>query len=255
MNNNNPPPASEILSPKELRRYAQQINLPEIGLKGQEKIKQAKVLIIGAGGKGTCVLQNLAVAGIGQLGICDNFPVQENDLCRQYLYGNNDLGKQKAIIAKQKLLEINSLVSYELHNVCLSEQNIEIICKEYDILIDTTDNYPARCLINDAAINLGKPVIFGSIQNSIGLVSIFNFKGGPSFKCLYPSFLINEKTLPDDFAGQISLISIIGAIIGNETIKMIIGHGSKLNGNLLIFDYSNYSVSYEVIKKNPENFK
>ena len=215
--------SSSVLSEKEMRRYALQIGMPSIGQEGQEKIKKAKVLVIGAGGKGSSVLQNLATVGVGKIGICDNYPVQENELARQYLYGNSDLGKQKAIISKQKLVEINHLVDYELHNVCLNENNINLICYPYDILIDATDNFPARYLINDAAINLGKPLIYGEVINGLGLVSVFNYKEGPSFRCLYPEPIKkSERPYATDFSCQVAVMSIIGSIIANETLKIIL---------------------------------
>ena len=224
MNQNTKELNSEILSQKEIRRYTLQINSPQIGLEGQEKIRNSKILVVGAGGKGTSVLQNLATLGIGKIGISDNFPVQEAELSRQHLYGNSDLGKQKAIISKQKLLDINHFVDYELHNVCLSENNIQSICKNYDVLIDATDNFASRYLISDTAIALGKPMIFGMIAGKIGLVSVFNFKGGPSLRCLFPEIpddLYSKES--DEFACQVSILGIIGSIIANEALKIILG--------------------------------
>lgn len=247
---------SSILTEKEIRRYALQIGMTAIGQEGQEKIKQAKVLVIGAGGKGGSVLQNLATVGVGKIGICDNYPVQENELARQYLYGNKDLGKQKAIISKQKLLEINHFVDYELHNVCLNENNINLICYPYDILIDTTDNLPSRYLINDAAVSLGKPLIYGEINNGIGFVSVFNYMEGPSLRCLYPAPVKkSEKPGSNTFACQVSVMSIIGSIIANETLKIILSMETILNGNLLQFDGGNYAFSFKKIEKNQSNFK
>lgn len=247
---------SSILTDKEIRRYALQISMTAIGQEGQEKIKQAKVLVIGAGGKGGSVLQNLATIGVGKIGICDNYPVQENELARQYLYGNKDLGKQKAIISKQKLVEINHFVDYELHNVCLNENNINLICYPYDILIDTTDNFPSRYLINDAAISLGKPLIYGEVSDGIGLVSVFNYMEGPSLRCLYPvPVKKSEKPGSNAFACQVSVMSIIGSIIANETLKVILSLETVLNGNLLQFNGGNYSFSFKKIEKNQSNFK
>lgn len=248
--------SSSVLSEKEIRRYALQIGMPAIGQEGQEKIKKAKVLVIGAGGKGSSVLQNLATVGVGNIGICDNYPVQENELARQYLYGNSDLGKQKAIISKQKLIEINHLVDYELHNVCLNENNINLICYPYDILIDTTDNFPSRYLINDAAISLGKPLIYGEVVNGLGLASVFNYKGGPSLRCLYPEPVKkSERPGATDFSCQVAVMSIIGSIISNEILKVILAKETILSGNLLRFDGGSYSISLEKIVKNQSNFK
>jgi sulfur-carrier protein adenylyltransferase/sulfurtransferase len=255
MNDKSNLPTSDILSPLEIRRYARQIVLPEIGLKGQEKIKLAKVLVIGAGIKGAAVLQHLVTSGIGTLGICDCLPVKENDLCGQFLYGNGDLGKQKAIISKQKLFEINPNVHFELHNVYLTDQNIEPIIENYDLLIDSSDNFPTHYLISDAAIRFGKPTIFGSIVGSNGFVSVLNYKGGPSLKCLYPTPLEETVNSQLGLVSQVFLGSFIGSIIGNETLKVIIGSNSPLNGILLKFDALKYSFSFEPIKKNPENFR
>ena len=248
--------ATTVISEKEMRRYALQISMPVIGVAGQEKIKQAKVLVIGAGGKGSSVLQNLATVGVGKIGICDNYPVQENELARQYLYGNSDLGKQKAIISKQKLEEINHLVDYELHNVCLNENNINLICYPYDVLIDATDNFPSRYLINKAAIELGKPLVYGEVVNNLGLVSVFNYMDGPSFKCLYPESLKNsDRPCSTNFACQVAVMSIIGSIMANETLKIILSQETMLNGNLLQLEGGSYSFSLQKIKKNPTNFK
>lgn len=239
---------SAILSQKEIRRYALQISIAELGISGQEKLKQAKVLVIGAGGKGSSALENLASIGIGHIGICDNFPVQEGDLSRQHLYGNNDLGKQKAIIARQKLQEINPLVSYKLHNVCLNENNIKGIAESYDILIDATDNFAAHYLIDDAASSLKKPLIFGSIFGGLGYVSVFSYKEGPSLRDAYPQPVKEgEINFSNGFACQITLMSIIGAVIANETVKLALKLDTQLNGKILTIDSANYSLLFNEI--------
>ena len=249
-------PKSEVLSDKEIRRYIHQIHLSGFGLIGQEKIKQAKILVIGAGGKGSSALQNLASAGVGTIGICDNYPVTEDQLSRQHLYGDGDLGKQKAIISRQKLVEINHLVKYKLHNVCLSEQNIDLICSGYDLLVDATDNFPAHYLINDAAIRLNKPFVYGAGKPNKGFVSVFNYKEGPSLRCCFPKPPENEQALPNiDFACQVMVISIIGSVMANETLKVILGLETKLSSNLLSIDAVNYAFSLSAIRKNPKNFK
>lgn len=246
---------SEILTGKEIRRYALQIGLPDLGMAGQEKIKQSKILVIGAGGKGTSALENLVSLGIGKIGICDNFPVQENELSRQHLYGTSDLGKQKAIIARQKLREINHSVDFQIHNVCLTKDNILGICEPYDALIDATDNFSAHYLINDSAIKLNKPLIFGSVFGFVGKVSVFNYKGGPSLRCAYSKPEVSENSgNSKEFSCQLTLISIIGAIIANEAIKVLLDKESMLNGNLLTIDTGNYAFSTKKITKNPENF-
>lgn len=254
MNTTDSTQTSNILSPKEIRRYAIQIASRSVGIVGQEKLKQAKVLIIGAGGKGTAILQNLASSGIGTLGISDNSFVEEAELSRQFLYGNGDLGKQKAIISKQKLLEINHMVEYQLHNVCLDVKNIDRICTDYDILIDATDNFPTRYLINDAAVKLNKPMLFGLVEGAMGMVSVLNYKNGPSLRCLFPKVPEGFSHDSEDFMAQVSILNIVGAIIANETIKVILGIDTPLSGNLLKFYGSKYSFEFEQIQKNPENF-
>ncbi len=251
------PVRSEILSEREIRRYTEQINTNSIGLSGQEKIKQAKVLVIGAGGKGSAVLQNLATVGLGTLGICDNYLVSEDQLSRQHLYGSGDLGKQKAITSRQKLQQINQLVEYQLHNVCLSEENIDGICSPYDILIDATDNFSTHYMISDTAIKLNKPLIFGTVYHLLGFISLFNYKGGPSLRCYYPNPPVPDKKLLSDkgFACQAIVISIVGAVMANETLKLILGINTDLNGNMMIFDATDYQFRLLAIEKNPENFK
>jgi sulfur-carrier protein adenylyltransferase/sulfurtransferase len=242
----------ENLTPKDLRRYAFQISLPEVGMEGQANLKKSKVLVVGAGSKGSAILQNLAASGIGFIGICDNAQVQDNLLCKQHLFGNNDLGKQKAIIAKQKLNEINNLVDCELHNVFLNEKNIDIICRDYDAIIDTTDNFPCHYLIDDAAIKHGKINVFGSVFKNNVIASIFNYHEGPSFRCLFAS----RPDYTEEPLGYIcfsSLTDILGAIIVNETCKVLLGQDSKLNGHLMNFDASIFSFSFEPISKKPDN--
>jgi molybdopterin/thiamine biosynthesis adenylyltransferase len=249
-------PSSEILSGQELRRYSAQIELPLIGIEGQEKIKRARVLVIGAGGKGSSVLQHLSSVGVGKIGISDNFLIQDTDLSRQHLYGNGDLGKQKAIAARQKLVQINHFVDFQLHNVCLSEQNIDSICEPYDMLIDATDNFTAHFMINDSALRLNKPFIFGNVDNSIGYVSVFNYRGGPSFRCAYPRQGNNEYSNNDKkiFSCRVTTINIIGSIMANEAIKVILTLDTVLNGNMLIFNAGNYSFSFVKVDRDETNF-
>lgn len=232
---------STVLSPIELRRYRSQIELPEVGLQGQEKLKQAKVIVIGAGGKGTTVLQNLAAIGVGNIGICDNYFVEEGNLSRQRLYGNGDLGKQKAIISKQYLQVINHMVNINLHNVCLSDNNIPNICHEYHILVDATDNFLTHYMINNASIKLGIPMVFGSVVNSIGMVAVFNYNQGPDFTKLYPEIPKGkEKPTKRGLFSDGLLINIIGTIMSNEVVKLILDKETELNGKLFQFSMEDY---------------
>lgn len=243
------------LSLKEIRRYEPQINIPSIGEKGQLKIKEAKVLIVGSGSKGTVILQYLSTLGVGKIGICDNSSIQENELSTQILFGNSDLSKQKAIASKQKLQDLNHLVQYELHNVILNEGNIDNICKGYDILVDATDNFNAHFLINDAAIRNNKPLSFACIIGSSAMTSVFNYQGGPSLRCHFEKApLSTEEIDTPEFLCKVALSGIVAAFVANELIKIIIGLNTFLNGNLMIYNADNYSIQFEKIIKNPSNF-
>jgi molybdopterin/thiamine biosynthesis adenylyltransferase len=247
---------SRSLNESELRRYSSQIKKLSRGAEDQQRIKDASILVIGAGGKGTSVLQNLATAGIGQIGIADNFPVEEKYLSKQRLYGSVDIGKEKAIISKQKLKDLNHLIDFELHNVCINSKNILDICREYKIIIDATDNFPARYLINDAAVILNKPVVFGSVFNSLGMVTVFNLNKGPTLRCLYPDPPSgDEKPEIKSIAGIGILYNIVGTIMANEALKIILQIENILSGKLLIFNISDYSISFKSIKLNPVNLK
>jgi sulfur-carrier protein adenylyltransferase/sulfurtransferase len=247
MNDSNKIANSEILTTKELRRYELQINNPLIGIKGQEKIKQSKVLIIGTGSKGTCILQYLSALGVGKLGICDNSIVEENELSRQFLFGNSDLGKQKAITSKQKLNEINHLVQYELHNVLLNEQNINSIISNYDILVDSTENFDTHYLIDEAAIKNDIPYIFFNITGDVVSITVLNYQRGPTLKLLFPVKPEDKSNSKHEFLSQVSLTGIIGAIISTEVVKIIFGLQTQLNGNLMNFYPNDYQISFTKI--------
>jgi molybdopterin/thiamine biosynthesis adenylyltransferase len=242
--------SSEILSKKEIRRYNVQITNPQIGLTGQEKLKGSKVLVIGAGGKGASILQNLSLIGIGKIGICDNSFIEERDLNRQHLFGNIDLGKHKAITAKQKLQEINHLINFEVHNVFFEEKNVDFLCQNYDLLIDATDKLQAHCLISDTAIKLNKPLIYTSIIEFVGHISVFNYKDGPSFRDISPEFtkMSNSETVKGLLC-QATIISVVGAIVANESIKVILGIDTQLKSNILTINALEYSFMLEPINK------
>ncbi len=246
---------SSNLSEKELRRYRRHLMIPEIGPEGQEKIRDSKVLVVGAGGLGCPILQYLAAAGVGTLGIMDNDKVDESNLQRQLLYGINDIGKLKAIIARQRLLELNNLPDYRVLNILLNKKNALEIIPEYDIVVVATDNFSSRYLINDACVILGKPFVYGSIYKFEGQVSVFNYKNGPSLRCLNPSPpLENEAPQPSDVGVIGVLPGIVGSMQANEVIKMILGKGDILSGKLMIIDIFN-NRNYTIrIKANPKNF-
>ncbi|MBN2481991.1 MAG: HesA/MoeB/ThiF family protein [Bacteroidales bacterium] len=246
--------SSEILTEREIRLFSKQIKLPSVGIPGQEKIKKSRILIIGAGGKGSAVLQNLAVTGVGFIGISDNSFVGEENISIQRLYGDADLGKQKAIISRQRIRQIANSVMYEVHNICLSPDNIFKIIDSYDIIVDATDNFDVHYLINDAAVSLKKPVVFGSVFHMFGMVSVFNFNDGPSFRCLFPKKPDKAKSPGDEgiFAPGL-LYNITGTIMANEVLAIILGHHVNLSGQLLTFKITDYSIKIEPVVRKPEN--
>ena len=239
---------SEFLTSRELRIFRQQIDLPSVGLPGQEKIKKSKVLIAGAGGRGTFTLQNLAAAGIGSIGICDNRIVDETTLPRQNLYGNGDLGKQKAIISKQKILETHPILHADIHNVFLSESNIIPILSNYDLIADATDNYEAHAVIDQAAQEAGKPVIFCALQNAVIFISVFHYTRNHSCQKLYDTGLLqNENShITNPLPAEVIQYSLAGSLIASEVLKIVLGIPGILDGTYLKFDIT----TFQMITKN-----
>ncbi len=225
------------MTPEELKRYNRHILLPEIGLEGQEKLKNASVLVVGAGGLGCPVLLYLTAAGVGKLGIADFDVVDESNLQRQVLYTREDIGLPKAVQAKRRLLQLNPFVQIQPYPVKINRENVLDLFKEYDIIVDGSDNFATRYLVNDACVLLNKPLVFGSIFKFEGQVSVFNYKEGPTYRCLYPE-PPKEGDVPN--CSEIGVIGVLPGIIGtlqaNEVIKLITGIGEVLSGKLLMFD-------------------
>jgi molybdopterin/thiamine biosynthesis adenylyltransferase len=249
--------AGDLLSPRELRRYSKQIMIPEIGTAGQEKLKKAAVLVIGAGGLGCPVLQYLVAAGVGNVGIVEYDLVNETNLQRQILYGSDDLGKLKSIIAKSRLAQLNSMVNIKVFNLKLDASNSLRILKDYDIIVDATDNLQTRYIINDSCVILDKPMIHGAIYKFEGQVSVFNYIGGPTYRCFNPYLSSVNFRNPDpaDVGLMGPLAGVTGTLMANEVIKVITGTGTILNGIILI--YNILSCSFHTIKIDniPENHK
>ena len=227
----------EILTPREIRRYSKQIMIPEIGIKGQEKLRQAKVLVVGAGGLGCPVLQYLTAAGVGKIGIAEFDMVDESNLQRQVLYGSDDVGKLKSIIAKNRLEHLNSLVEFEIFNLRFDASNSLNILKNFDIIVDATDNFDARYIINDSCVILNKPMVHGSIYKYEGMISVFNFKGGSTYRCYNPG---KDRKFKNPLPAQVGLFGVLPGITGtymaNEVIKIITGTGEILSGRVLLFN-------------------
>lgn len=246
---------SNHLSQREIRRYGKQIMIPEIGLEGQEKLKHASVLVVGAGGLGCPVLQYLTVAGTGRLGIVEFDKVDETNLQRQVLYGSLDVGKLKSIIAKNRLEHLNSLVELEIINLRLEMANALTVLKNYDIIVDATDNYETRYIINDSCVILNKPMVHGAIYKFEGQVSVFNYKGGPTYRCFNPE--INEADYKNPKPADVGLMGVLPGITGtymaNEVIKIITGRGNVLSGKMLNFNIMENSFRIISFRNIPEN--
>jgi len=245
----------QFLSNREIRRYSKQIMIPEIGIKGQEKLKQAKVLVVGAGGLGCPVLQYLTVAGIGKISILEFDMVEETNLQRQVLYGSDDVGKLKSIIAKNHLEQLNSLPEISAINLRLDASNSLNILKDFDVIVDATDNTEARYLINDSCVILNKPMVHGSIYKYEGMISVFNYKGGPTYRCFDNADAENKFKNPLPI--QVGLFGVLPGITGtymaNEVIKIITESGDVLSGKILFINIFNNTFSTIILNNNPEN--
>jgi len=247
--------SGSILTPRELRRYRKQIMIPEFGVEGQEKLKKASVIVIGAGGLGCPVLQYLVAAGIGRVAIVEFDMVDEVNLQRQILYGSEDVGKLKSIIAKNHLGRLNPMVDIEIINLRLDASNSIRILKDYDVIVDATDNPETRYVINDTCVILGKPMVHGAIYKYEGEISVFNYNGGPTYRCYNP-FIEGEKfknPVPAEVGLMGVLPGITGTFMANEVIKIITGTGEVLSGKVLIFSILNNSFYQVTVNNNPEN--
>lgn len=244
-----------MLTEAEKRRYNRHILLPEVGIEGQEKLNNAKILVVGTGGLGSPVLQYLTAAGVGTIAIMDDDVVSEDNLHRQILYGSHDLGKLKTIIAKERLTVLNTMIKHKIINIRLQKKNALAFISEYDLVIDATDNFSTRYLINDACIILNKPWVFGSVYKYEGQVSVFNFQAGPTLRCVYDN--IEDKVNVSD-PGNTGLFGILPGIIGSfqasEAIKIITGIGEVLSGKILQYNMFNNNFQFIKFKKN-ENIK
>jgi sulfur-carrier protein adenylyltransferase/sulfurtransferase len=245
----------EILTPREERRYSKQIMINEIGIAGQEKLKNAKVLVVGAGGLGCAVLQYLTVAGTGKIGIAEFDMVDESNLQRQVLYGSDDVGKLKSIIAKSRLEHLNSLVRFEIFNLRVEKSNSLRLIRDFDIIVDATDNYETRYIINDSCVILDKPMVHGSIYKYEGLVSVFNFRGGATYRCYNPAK--PESNFKNPAPAQVGLFGVLpgitGTLMANEVIKIITETGDVLGGKVLLFNIHSNTFRTITVKNIPGN--
>jgi molybdopterin/thiamine biosynthesis adenylyltransferase/rhodanese-related sulfurtransferase/molybdopterin converting factor small subunit len=235
------PTATETMLPEltgeEVQRYSRHLILPEVGVDGQRKLKAARVLCVGAGGLGSPAALYLAAAGIGTLGIIDFDAVDMSNLQRQILHGTPDVGRSKLQSARDRLTALNPNVRVESHETALTSKNALDIFRDYDIILDGTDNFATRYLVNDACVLLGKPNAYGSIFRFEGQASVFATKGGPCYRCLYPE-PPPPGLVPSCAEGGVLgvLPGVIGTIQATETIKLILGSGGTLIGRLLLYD-------------------
>ena len=230
-------PTESLLSAAETNRYSRHLLLPEIGPAGQQRLKAARVLVVGCGGLGCPVLQYLAAAGVGTLGLLDFDTVDDSNLQRQVLYATVDVGRPKAVAAAEKLRAQNPFIELRTHQMLLSAANALDLFAGYDIVVDCSDNFATRYLVNDACVVLGKPLVFGAIFKFEGQVSVFNHQKGPTYRCLYPE----PPALGDaPNCAEIGVLGVLPGLVGTmqaaETLKIILELGEVLSGRLLLID-------------------
>lgn len=226
---------------QEFLRYNRQTILPEIGDEGQEKLKKAKVLVIGAGGLGCPVLQYIATAGVGFIGIMDFDTIEIHNLHRQILYTENEIGKQKSLVAKEVVSKLNPLIEVEAINTKLTSENAAAIISQYDIIVDGSDNFATRYLVNDTCVQFQKSLVYGSILKFEGQVAVFNHNGGKNLRDLFPE-MPDPKDVPNcNLNGVLgTLPGIIGTMMAHETLKLILELPS-LKNEIVLFNTLNWS--------------
>ena len=241
------------LSPEEILRYSRQLIIPEIGVKGQIKLKESSVLIVGCGGLGSPLALYLSAAGIGRIGIVDHDTLDISNLHRQVLYSTKDIGKPKAESARKRMLAINPEIRVDAYNELFTSKNAREISAPYQIIIDGTDNIPTRYLINDLCVLTKKTYIYGAVYRFFGQVSVFDSSVGPCYRCIFPVPPPPESILPCAVAGVVGVLpGIIGQIQATEAIKFILGIGTTLINQLLLYDALENSTIKIKISKNPE---
>jgi adenylyltransferase/sulfurtransferase len=245
-------PAAE-LTVDEVKRYSRHLIIPDVGMTGQKRLKNAKVLCVGAGGLGSPALLYLAAAGVGTLGVIDFDVVDESNLQRQIIHGQSDIGRPKALSARDSIKEINPYVNVIVHEEALSNDNVMEIFSGYDLIVDGTDNFATRYMVNDACVLLGKPYAWGSIYRFDGQASVFWADYGPCYRCLYPE-PPPPGMVPSCAEGGVLgvLCASIGSIQVTEAIKLLTGIGEPLVGRLMIYDALEMSYRRLNIKKDPD---
>jgi len=245
-----------MLTHQEKKRYHRQTLLTEFGIEGQEKLKASRVLVIGAGGLGCPALQYLCAAGVGTIGIVDDDVVDVSNLQRQVLYTDKDIGASKALTAAAKLRLQNPLIQINAHATRLNSQNAIQLIAEYDLVLDGSDNFPTRYLVNDACVMLKKPFVMGSIFKFEAQISVFNFNKGPTYRCLYPD-PPNPRDVPN--CSEIGVLGVLPGIVGsyqaNEAIKALTGMGETLAGKLMVLNVFTMESNKLLISLDPSNLE
>ena len=241
------------LSNDEILRYSRHLIMPEVGMAGQLKLKAGKVLMIGTGGLGAPLGLYLAAAGVGKIGIVDFDTVDVTNLQRQVIHGTKDIGRPKLDSAAERMADINPHIEIQKYETRLSSENALELFKDYDVVVDGTDNFPTRYLVNDACVLLDKPNVYGSIFRFEGQATVFHHKGGPCYRCLYPE-PPPPGLVPSCAEGGVLgiLPALIGSIQATETVKLLIGKGETLSGRLVLYDALNMRFRELKLRRNPE---
>ncbi len=240
------------LNHEEILRYSRHLLIPEVGLEGQRKLKNSSALVIGTGGLGSPVALYLAAAGVGRIGLVDYDVVDSSNLQRQVIHGTSTIGKLKVESARDKLLDLNPDIQIDIYNEPFTSENAIRIAKDYDVLIDGTDNFPTRYLTNDVCVFLGKPNIYGSIFRFDGQLSVFYAKEGPCYRCLFPE-PPPPGLVPSCAEGGVLgvLPGTIGTLQATEALKVLLGIGEPMIGKLLLYNALDMSFDFVKLKKNP----
>ncbi|MEJ2150576.1 MAG: molybdopterin-synthase adenylyltransferase MoeB, partial [Chloroflexota bacterium] len=245
-------PEAIELSHEEIKRYSRHLIMPEVGMQGQRRLKAGKVLLVGTGGLGSPLGMYLAAAGVGRIGLVDYDTVSESNLQRQIIHGTKDIGRPKLESARERMLDINPYIQIDTYEVPLTSDNALDILEPYDVIVDGTDNFPTRYLVNDACVLLGKPNVYGSIFRFEGQASVFAAKEGPCYRCLFPE-PPPPGLVPSCAEGGVLgvLPGTIGTIQATETVKLLLGIGESLVGRLLLYDALAMRFDFVKLRKNP----
>ena len=241
------------LSREEVQRYSRHLILEEVGMKGQEKLKDSAVLCVGTGGLGSPLLLYLAAAGVGRIGIVDFDVVDESNLQRQIIHGTSTVGHKKVLSAKERILDLNPHIRVDIYEEALTSDNALQLFEPYDVIVDGTDNFPTRYLVNDACVISGKPNVYGSIFKFEGQCTVFNYEDGPNYRDLYPE-PPPPGLVPSCAEGGVLgiLPGVIGSLQATETIKVLLGIGETLSGRLLTYDAMNMKFKEFKLRKDPD---